>query len=165
MKQSYELHSDSQIPVKFICTTSTSDGDFNDCDRQLDRPHELGKLVDTTATILLIDDEEQTLDLMERKLTIEGHNILKAPSGRQGIQMMERNDVDLVICDMSMPEMDGFEVLDTIKNKPEFRHIPVIMLSAHDDVDAIVMCIRNGADDYLVKPSNNVLMRARVKMH
>lgn len=119
-------------------------------------------MLNTASRIMIIDDDDLNLDMLARKLSKEGHQIHKAISGVQGLALVATKNIDLIICDMEMPEMNGFDVLSAIKADPRQKHIPVVMLSANDDMDAIGICISHGADDYLIKPCNSVLLRARV---
>jgi putative two-component system response regulator len=112
--------------------------------------------------ILVVDDNPMNLEMLQRRLSSDGYRVITAASGAVALVTMQEIDVDLVILDMMMPEMDGYTVLQKIKSDPGLKHIPVIIASAHHEEEQIVRCIEAGADDYLPKPINSVLLRARV---
>ena len=113
------------------------------------------------GSVLVIDDNEMNLDLMKRYLNRQGHSVMVAESGRRALELMKSGAFDLVLLDVMMPEMDGYEVLREIKGHEEWRHLPVIMISALDEMDSVVRCIEIGAEDYLPKPFDPVLLKAR----
>jgi adenylate cyclase len=115
-----------------------------------------------TGKLLVVDDNEINRDMLSRRLTREGYEVAAASDGRMALEMVEHGDFDLVLLDVIMPEMNGFEVLRRLKASEAFRHIPVIMISALDELDSVVRCIESGAEDYLPKPFNPVLLRARI---
>jgi len=115
------------------------------------------------ATLLVVDDDANNRYTLTRRLKREGYsNVLLANNGREALDALEANPVDLVLLDIMMPELNGYEVLERIKTHPRLREIPVIMISAVDDTDSVVRCIELGAEDYLPKPFNATLLRARV---
>jgi len=114
------------------------------------------------SNILVIDDNESNRELLSRRLTREGHTVMTAEDGEKALATLERSGADLVLLDLVMPGISGFEVLRRIKTAPRLRHIPVIMISAVDEIDSIVRCIELGAEDYLLKPFNPVLLQARI---
>lgn len=115
-----------------------------------------------TGNILVVDDMEANRSLLSRRLTRDGHRVTTAEGGRQALGLLEVDDFDLVLLDLMMPEMNGFEVLAKIKADPRLHRIPVIMISALDEVDSVVRCIEAGAEDYLPKPFNPILLKARI---
>lgn len=115
-----------------------------------------------TTNILVVDDNAINLEAITRRLEREGFHTYTAESGEQTFRVLENFNVDLVLLDVMMPEMDGYEVLERIKQTEQWQHIPVVMISALDEQDSVVRCIEAGADDYLTKPVNSVLLRARV---
>ncbi len=117
----------------------------------------------TSGTILAVDDAEENRDLLRRYLGRDGHQVLTANSGAQALAVLQNTDVDLVILDLIMPGMDGDEVLERIKSHEDWRSMGVIVISGQQDREGIVRCIEAGADDYLFKPFNPVLLRARIK--
>lgn len=116
-----------------------------------------------TSHILVVDDLEANRDMLSRRLRQLGHFVVAAASGREALDLLQANPCDMVLLDLMMPEMDGFAVLQTIKANPALRHLPVIMVSANDEMENVIKCIESGAEDYLPKPFNPVLLRARVE--
>jgi len=114
------------------------------------------------GSMLVVDDIEANRDLLSRRLQRQGHTVVMAENGRQAIEQLQSQSFDLILCDIMMPEMNGYEVLECLKADPNLRHIPVIMISAIDDMDSVVRCIELGAEDYLFKPFNPTLLKARV---
>ena len=116
----------------------------------------------STATILIVDDiEANRLVLHELCLSL-GHRPVVAENGRIGLDLIRAEDPDLVLLDIMMPELDGFGVLEQMKEDAALRHLPVIMITAVDELDSVVRCIEAGADDYLVKPFDPTLLKARM---
>jgi CheY-like chemotaxis protein/class 3 adenylate cyclase len=113
------------------------------------------------GSILVVDDNEMNRDLLARHLERQGHTVSLAENGRQALEMVGSQAYDLVLLDIMMPEMNGYEVLQRLKSDPTLRDIPVIMISALSEMDSVVRCIEMGAEDYLPKPFNPVLLRAR----
>lgn len=116
-----------------------------------------------SANIMVVDDLEANRDMLSRRLQHLGHFVTCAESGKEALKLLNNAPFDLVMLDLMMPEMDGYQVLQAIKAQPQFIHLPVIMVSANDDMENVVKCIGIGAEDYLPKPFNPVLMRARVE--
>ena len=114
------------------------------------------------ATLLVVDDNALNRDVLARRLTRLGHTVGLAENGREALDRLRQEAYDLVLLDIMMPEMDGYEVLEHMKADATLRHVPVIVLSAVDDVESVVRCIELGADDYLPKPFNPLLLRARL---
>lgn len=113
--------------------------------------------------ILAVDDLQENRELVARYLSRSGHIVVTAASGEEALKTLEQTDVDVVLLDLMMPGMDGREVLYRIKQHPEWRATPVIVISGSQDMDGIIECIEAGADDYLFKPFNPVLLQARIK--
>ena len=113
--------------------------------------------------ILAVDDREENRELLARYLNRSGHFVVTAPGGAEALAMLADADVDVVLLDRRMPGMDGSEVLRRIKAEPRWRATPVIMISGEQDLEGIVECIEAGADDYLFKPFNPILLQARIK--
>lgn len=120
------------------------------------------KVITDKYKILVVDDQENNRDLLSRQLEKENYQVATTYSGEQALKLIETNEYDLILLDLLMPELDGSQVLEIIKNNPQFKHIPVIMISALDEIDSIVRCIEIGAEDYLPKPFNPVLLKARI---
>src|SRR5262249_2764323 len=112
--------------------------------------------------ILLVDDNASNRDLLSRRLVREGYKVTAAEDGVAALALAGTAAFDLVLLDLMMPGMSGFEVLCRLKADAATRHIPVIMISALDELDSAVRCIEAGAEDYLHKPFNPVLLRARI---
>ncbi len=112
--------------------------------------------------LLVVDDNKVNRLLMARGLQEQGHDVTFAENGRQALDLLHKDTFDLVLLDIEMPEMDGFQVLKSVTSDPALRHIPVVVASAMDEVDSVVRCIEMGAEDYLSKPINLVLLKARV---
>jgi adenylate cyclase len=114
------------------------------------------------ATILVVDDNEENRQLLVRRLSRQGHRVLTAAGGRDAMALLQGEPVDLVLLDVMMPDLDGPAVLERLKQDPERRHIPVLMISALDETASVVRSIELGAEDYLPKPCDPVLLRARI---
>jgi class 3 adenylate cyclase/ActR/RegA family two-component response regulator len=112
--------------------------------------------------ILVVDDQESNRDLLGRWLRRLGQEYATAENGRQALERLAREPFDLVLLDILMPELNGVQVLERLKADERLRHIPVIMISALSELDSVVRCIEMGAEDYLPKPFQPVLLRARI---
>ena len=115
-----------------------------------------------SGLLLIVDDNEDNLTVLARRLEKQGHWAITASSGREALDALAEQPFDLVLLDIMMPEMDGYEVLSQIKADPKTQRLPVIMISALDEIESVVRCIEMGAADYLPKPFNPTLLRARV---
>jgi len=114
------------------------------------------------GNILVVDDNRMNRIKLSRSVEQQGHSVGLAEDGQQALEMLRSEEFDVVLLDIIMPEMDGYEVLERVKGDPELRDIPVIVISALDEIDSAVRCIEIGAEDYLPKPFNPVLLRARL---
>ena len=112
--------------------------------------------------ILVVDDNASTLDLLSRRLRRDGHEVTSCDNGEGALELLAGSAYDLVLLDLLMPGLSGVDVLSRIKSSAETALIPVIIVSALDEIDSAVHCIEAGADDYLTKPINPVLLRARM---
>jgi adenylate cyclase len=112
--------------------------------------------------LLVVDDNKVNRLLLGRSLEQQGHTIEMAENGRQALEMMQAKPFDLVLLDIEMPEMDGYQVLERATADLRLRDIPIIITSALEEVDSVVKCIEMGAEDYLTKPVNPVLLKARI---
>jgi len=119
-------------------------------------------MVEGQGQILIVDDNRMNRIKLSISLEQQGHAVQLAEDGKQAIQMLSKNAYDLVLLDIIMPEVDGFQVLEQMKSDSKLRDIPVIVISAVDEIDSAVRCIEMGAEDYLPKPFNPVLLRARL---
>ena len=113
--------------------------------------------------ILAVDDLQENRELVARYLSRSGHIVVTAAGGEEALQTLDQADVDVVLLDLMMPDLDGREVLRRIKEHPEWRATPVIVISGRQDMEGIIECIEAGADDYLFKPFNPILLQARIK--
>lgn len=140
LQQQVSFNSHTLIPV---ATSPTAE-----------KPHE--------PWLLVVDDNEMNRDMLSRRLRRQGYTVDVAVNGREALEMLQAADFDLVLLDIMMPEMNGYEVLEEMKDNPNLSFIPVIMITAVDEIESIVRCIELGAEDYLPKPFNPVLLKARV---
>lgn len=131
----------------------TSRGDRSTSDRE--------PLETERYTILVVDDNATNRDLLSRQVLAQGYQVATAADGKQAIEMIQTGAYDLILLDIIMPEIDGYEVLQWIRSG-SWRHIPTIMISALDEIDSVIKCIEMGAADYLAKPFNPTLLKARL---
>ncbi len=118
--------------------------------------------VTRSGLILVVDDDPGNRDILARRLEHEGYTLKCAVDGKDALERLATDAIDLILLDVMMPGMSGYEVLDTIKQDTRWHDIPVIMISALDDLQSVVRCIEHGAEDYLPKPFDPVLLRARI---
>ncbi|HKE41332.1 MAG TPA: adenylate/guanylate cyclase domain-containing response regulator [Casimicrobiaceae bacterium] len=114
------------------------------------------------ARLLVVDDNKVNRLLLARNLELMGHKVACAQNGRIALEMLRREAFDLLLLDIEMPEMNGFQVLEQLFNDLQLRDLPVIVTSSLEGLDNVVRCIELGAEDYLVKPVNPVLLKARI---
>jgi adenylate cyclase len=112
--------------------------------------------------LLVVDDNKVNRLLLGRSLEQQGHTVEMAENGRLALEMLHSKPFDLVLLDIEMPEMDGYQVLDKVTSDLKLRDIPIIMTSSLEALDSVVKCIEMGAEDYLTKPVNPVLLKARI---
>ena len=115
-----------------------------------------------TGRILVVDDNASNRDLLFRRLSHDGHQVTRADSGRRALELLEAEEFDLILLDLLMPGLNGFQVLQRLKADERLHDIPVIMISGLQESDSVIRCIEAGAEDYLPKPFNPVLLRARL---
>ena len=115
-----------------------------------------------TGTILIADDNRVNRLLLGRGLEHQGHTVVFAEHGGEALDLLRHRHFDLMLLDVLMPELDGYGVLEELQRDPHFRDIPVIVTSSLDELDSVVRCIEMGAEDYLTKPVNPVLLNARI---
>lgn len=113
--------------------------------------------------LLVVDDLEMNRDLLVRRVRRLGHEAEVAVNGRDALEKLRTGPWDLVLLDITMPELDGYDTLRLIKADPSLAHTPVVMVSAIDETDSVVRCLELGADDYLTKPFNPVILQARIE--
>jgi class 3 adenylate cyclase len=114
------------------------------------------------GTILIADDNRVNRLLLGRGLEHKGHTVVFAEHGREALELLRRRDFDLMLLDVIMPELDGYVVLEELQRDVHLRDTPVIVTSALDELDSVVRCLEMGAEDYLTKPVNAVLLNARI---
>jgi class 3 adenylate cyclase len=115
-----------------------------------------------TGSILIADDNEMNRDMLSRRLERQGYTVAEVENGFEAMELLRARKFDLVLLDVIMPGLDGYETLKLLMDDPGLRHIPVIMLSALDEVENVVRCIEIGAEDYVTKPFNPILLNARI---
>jgi two-component system, OmpR family, alkaline phosphatase synthesis response regulator PhoP len=115
------------------------------------------------ATVLIVDDHEQNLELLQAYLEDLGCNVLGARDGLEAVSLVERHTPDLVILDVMMPRMSGFQVCEKIKSDPATRDIPVVMVTALNEVADVERAVESGADDFLTKPVHKIELLTRVR--
>ena len=125
-------------------------------DQKNEKPKIVGKLI-------VVDDNKNNTELLRKRLFKQGHDVVTANNGREAIVcLIDNDDTDVILLDIVMPEMNGYEVLKFIKNDKRFHELPVIMISSMDDTDSIFRCIEAGADDYITKPFEKSILDARI---
>jgi two-component system, cell cycle response regulator len=121
-----------------------------------------GAVMEAQASVLVVDDDPVNRLLLAKSIQQEGHRVTTARNGREALTRLRAEPFDIVLLDVLMPELDGLETLEEIKRHPQLRHVGVIMVSGLEDIDSVVRCIETGAEDYLPKPFDPVLLRARI---
>ncbi|WMW21315.1 response regulator [Methanolobus mangrovi] len=124
----------------------------------------LKNMSDIRQKILIVDDEMDALLALKVALEAEGYNIVEAKDGYEAIDKVHSEIPDVILLDLMIPGIDGFEVCKQLKSDSMYNHIPVIMLTARGEVDDKVEGIELGADDYVTKPFNLKELKARIKM-
>lgn len=114
------------------------------------------------GVLLVVDDDAANRDVLSRRLRRQGHVVETASNGRDALQLVRESAFDLVLLDIMMPDTDGYQVLAQMKDDAQLRHVPVIMISALGEVQSVVRCIEAGAEDYLTKPFDPILLKARI---
>jgi two-component system alkaline phosphatase synthesis response regulator PhoP len=114
-------------------------------------------------SILVVDDEHDLLDLLEYNLKKEGFKVYLADNGEKGINLAQKHQPDLVLLDVMMPEMSGFEVCEALRQDADIKRLPIIFLTAKDDEASEVEGLTIGADDYITKPISTVKLVTRIK--
>jgi DNA-binding response OmpR family regulator len=113
--------------------------------------------------IMVVDDDQDTVAILARHLQREGFVAIEANSGAECLKLVHENEVDVILLDLMMPEMDGFQVVRALKNSPVTADIPVIMITARDDLDARAEGMRLGVSDFLAKPVFRRQLAGRVR--
>ncbi len=112
--------------------------------------------------LLVVDDNRVNRLLLGRHLEQQGHSVCYAENGRQALERLQAESFEMLLLDIEMPEMNGYQVLEHITADPRLRDLPVLVTSALEEIDSVVKCIEMGAEDYLIKPVNQVLLKARI---
>jgi putative two-component system response regulator len=128
----------------------------------MNKPHVANFNPETASTVLVVDDNEMNRDMLVRRMRPMGYVVDVACDGGQALEILKSRAFDLVLLDIMMPVMDGYEVLKEMKADQQLKSIPVIMITAIDDATSAARCIDMGAEDYLTKPFDPTLLRARV---
>jgi len=113
--------------------------------------------------ILIVDDKPMNVEVLEASLIAEGYDVLKAYNGKEALEIVNSAKPSLVLLDIRMPEMDGYEVCRTIKDNPETANIPVIMVTVYNEIGEIEKGVEAGADDFLSKPVDRIAILTRVR--
>jgi two-component system, cell cycle response regulator len=113
--------------------------------------------------ILIVDDMPENVELMEAYLSVESYEIITASGGREAIQRLKEEKLDIILLDVMMPEISGYDVCKIVKSNPETQFIPVLMLTALSQIEDRIKGIEAGADDFLIKPINRLELKTRVK--
>ena len=119
-------------------------------------------MTETAGVVLVVDDDSLNRMLLTTNLQQQDYQVASASDGKQALEMLHARSFDVVLLDLLMPEMDGYQVLERMKEDPVLRHVPVIVISALDEMESVIRCIEMGATDYLPKPFDPVLLRARL---
>ena len=120
-------------------------------------------MISNQAAILIVDDEATIRKTLGLSLESKGYQVLFAAAGAEALMLLEENHIDLVLLDMRMPGLSGLDVLKELRNSRSALELPVLMLTATDDSDAMIAALRSGANDYLIKPCNREILAARIE--
>jgi len=114
------------------------------------------------SRLLVVDDDRVNRLVMQRYLETEGHQVSLAADGEEALALLSQKSFDMLLLDIEMPVMNGFQVLERMTADPLLREVPVVVVSGVEELDSVVRCIQMGAEDYLTKPVNRVLLKARI---
>ena len=119
------------------------------------------------GNVLVVDDDRNAVDILNRLLTKEGFTVQCAHGGREAITLADRHPIDVILLDVMMPDMDGFQVCEALRQNERTREIPIILLTAKDDMETRVVGMRLGVSEFLTKPINKaeLFSRLRAQMH
>jgi class 3 adenylate cyclase len=155
-------HIDALVNFDPTADTAKNQASAADAVRAIRSVSQAAARADITGRILIVDDNPSNRDLLNRQLVRVGHTLVEADGGRAALAKLAEEKFDLILLDLLMPEISGYEVLHRLKEEPATRDIPVIMMSALDDLDSTIRCIEAGAVDYLSKPVDSTLLYARI---
>ena len=119
-------------------------------------------MADQQYSILIVDDNEMNRDLLTRRLERQGYRVTAAIDGRQALEFLVHERFNLVLLDIMLPVINGYQVLERMKADQSLSHIPVIIITALDEADCKAKCMELGAEDYLTKPFNPVVLKSRI---
>ncbi|AFY69860.1 response regulator receiver protein [Thalassoporum mexicanum PCC 7367] len=119
-------------------------------------------MVERGYSVLIVDDSEMNRDTLARRLRQQGCKITMAADGKEALKILSKQLFDLILLDIMMPEVDGYTVLGKVKASETLQHMPVIMISALEELDSVMRCMEMGAEDYLTKPFDPVLLKAAI---
>lgn len=108
--------------------------------------------MDKNKSILIIDDIEENIIILERRLNLEGFKVFTANNGPSGLHILHKEPVDLILLDINMPVLDGITILENIRKDNSLSHIAILMVTANDDVNTVLQCLKKGACGYITKP-------------
>jgi signal transduction histidine kinase len=129
---------------------------------KMESPNDIENFTQNPAKILVVDDNESTRGLLKRRLAIYGHEVFPAINHKQAFEILSGNPADVIFLNMFIGETSSYDFLMNLKEDDLYRSIPIIMISSNNDMELVVKCIEAGAEDYLVKPLNQTLLRARL---
>ena len=128
------------------------------------RPQGAPEEVDlSSALVLVVDDHQQNLELLQAYIDSMGCRVATAPDGVEALRMVEESQPDLILLDVMMPRMSGFQVCAKLKSDPATRDIPIVMVTALNEVGDVERAVESGADDFLTKPVHRIELATRVK--
>lgn len=108
--------------------------------------------MDKNKSILIIDDIEENIIILERRLNLEGFKVFTANNGPSGLHILHKEPIDLILLDINMPVLDGITILENIRKDNSLSHIAILMVTANDDVNTVLQCLKKGACGYITKP-------------
>ncbi|MET7390656.1 PleD family two-component system response regulator [Streptomyces sp. NPDC005529] len=119
-------------------------------------------MTSSTSRILVVDDDRTSRLMLTYRLELAGLKTEMCENGRQALEKLREEDFDIVLLDVVMPDMDGYSTLEAIKNDPRLRDIPIVMMSALGEMDSVIRCLEMGAQDYMPKPLDSLLLTTRI---
>ena len=132
------------------------------CFFELKLARNIGLAQHSQRSILIVEDNELNLDLLARRIKMLGHTALTATNGKEALALLDEQSIDLMLLDIMMPQMDGCELLQTVRSRQRHNDVPIIMVSALGDNASLERCISLGSDDYVLKPYNAVILKDRI---
>jgi putative two-component system response regulator len=159
----YPEHALSKESLMAAAQHALSDAKLRGHNKTVVWENEENRPVSDSTRILIVDDDDRNLKLIGSMLRLEAYDVIKASNGEEALSALRQADFDLILSDVMMPCMDGFELCRRIKQDSSMRMTPVIMLTALDDVESKVKAIESGADDFMNKPPNKMELFARIK--